>query len=219
MKSVLTALLAAWIAVSAPTVPAVPTAPAAPAGLDLKIRGKYEIIGNTESLKNVKQIEMLEFFNYSCGHCYRFLETSKRLHAKFKDKLSHKKYPVFWGEQTPYPARAFYIADELGKEEKFTKELFDANFKFNLNIFRPKTITAMAKDFGIEKEMTAGMDNPKIQDKVNKSLELSKQYNANETPTIIINRALKVTPSISGGDTEKMTENLELMFEDILKNR
>ena len=54
---------------------------------DEKIRGKYEVIGDISKLKNIKTIEMTEFFNYSCGHCYRFLETSKRLHKKFKDKL------------------------------------------------------------------------------------------------------------------------------------
>ena len=50
-----------------------------------KIKGKYEVIGSIEKLKGVKQVEMTEFFNYSCGHCYKFLETSKKLHSKFKD--------------------------------------------------------------------------------------------------------------------------------------
>ena len=54
-----------------------------------KIRGKYEVIGDIKKLKGLKTIKMLEFFNYSCGHCYRFLETSKKLRAKFKDKLHH----------------------------------------------------------------------------------------------------------------------------------
>ncbi len=100
-----------------------------------KIKGKYEVIGSLEKLKGVKQVEMTEFFNFSCGHCYRFLETSKKLHTKFKDKLYHKKYPIYWGQQTDFPAKAFYIADELGLEGKFTQELFDTNFKLNINIF------------------------------------------------------------------------------------
>ncbi|SVE34507.1 uncharacterized protein METZ01_LOCUS487361, partial [marine metagenome] len=100
-----------------------------------KIQGKYEVIGLIEKLKGVKQIEMIEFFNYSCGHCYQFLETSKKLHAKFKNKLHHKKYPIYWGQQTAFPAKAFYIADELGLEEKFTQEIFDTNFKLQINIF------------------------------------------------------------------------------------
>ena len=94
-------------------------------------------------------IKMLEFFNYSCGHCYRFLETSKTLRTKFKDKLHHKKYPIYWGNQTAYPSMAFYITDDLGLEEEFTQELFDTNFKLNINIFQPKVIRFLANEFKI----------------------------------------------------------------------
>ncbi len=188
------------------------------AGSDAKFRGKYEVIGNLDSLKGAKQVEMLEFFNYSCGHCYKFLETSKRLHTKFKDKLFHKKYPVYWGNQTPYPAMAFYISDELGVEEKFTQELFDTNFKYGINIFKPRAIKILAKDYGIEKEMTQGMESADVKAKVQQSLTLSQQYKAGETPTIIINKTLKVAPSMYGGSVDKMTDGLELILEDVLNN-
>ena len=184
---------------------------------DEKIRGKYEVIGDINKLKNVKTIEMTEFFNYSCGHCYRFLETSKRLHAKFKDKLHHKKSPIYWGNQTAYPAMAFYIADELGVEEEFTQELFDTNFKLGVNIFQPKVIKFLAREFKISKEMTEGMQSASIKAKTDQSLELAKQFKANETPTIIINGVLKVAPSMTHGSTEEMTDNLETIIEDILK--
>ena len=181
-----------------------------------KIKGKYEVIGSIEKLKRVKQVEMIEFFNYSCGHCYKFLETSKKLHAKFKDKLHHKKYPIYWGQQTALPAKAFYITDELGLEEKFTQELFDTNFKLHINIFQPRIIQRLSQHYKIEQEIRDGMKSPVIEAKVNESLALANKYNANETPTIILNKVLKITPSISGGTTEMMTENLELIIGDIL---
>ena len=181
-----------------------------------KIKGKYEVIGSIEKLKNAKQVEMIEFFNYSCGHCYKFLETSKKLHQKFKDKLYHKKYPIFWGEQTALPAKAFYITDELGLEGEFTQELFDTNFKLHINIFQPRVIQRLSQHYKIEQEIREGMKSPTIEAKVNESLALAKTYKANETPTIILNKVLKVTPSISGGTTEMMTENLELIIGDIL---
>lgn len=181
-----------------------------------KIKGKYEVIGSIEKLKRVKQVEMIEFFNYSCGHCYRFLETSKKLHAKFKDKLYHKKYPIYWGQQTASPAKAFYITDELGLEEKFTQELFDTNFKLQINIFQPRIIQGLSRQYKIEQEIRDGLKDPAIEAKVKESLALANKYNANETPTIILNKVLKITPSISGGTTEMMTENLELIIGDIL---
>ena len=185
---------------------------------DGKIRGKYEVIGDINKLKNVKTIEMSEFFNYSCGHCYKFLETSKRLRSKFKDKLLHKKFPIYWGNQTAFPAMAFYIADELGVEEEFTQELFDTSFKLGVDIFQPKVIKFLARDFKIGKEMTEGMQSASIKTKTDRSLKLAKQYKANETPTIIINDTLKVAPSMTNGSTEEMTDNLELIFTAILNN-
>ena len=175
-----------------------------------KIRGQYEVIGDLEKLKGAKSIELKEFFNYSCGHCYRFLETSKGLRTKYKDKLHHKKFPIYWGNQTPYPSMAFYITDGLGLEEKFTQELFDTNFKLNINIFQTRVIKFLAKDHGIEKEMESGMQSAKIKAKVQNCLDLAKKYNANETPTLIINDVLKVTPSLSKGDVDAMTKNLDL---------
>jgi protein dithiol oxidoreductase (disulfide-forming) len=186
---------------------------------DEKIRGKYEVIGDITKLKGAKTIKMLEFFNYSCGHCYRFLETSKKLRAKFKDKLHHKKYPIYWGNQTAYPAMAFYIADSVGMEEEFTQELFDTSFKLAIDVFQPKVIRFLAKEFKIEKEMKEGMQSEAIKAKTDESLALAKKYKANETPTIIINDVLKVAPSISKGNVDDMTANLEIIFEDILKNQ
>ena len=174
-----------------------------------KIRGKYEVIGDITKLKGAKTIKMLEFFNYSCGHCYRFLETSKKLRAKFKDKLHHKKYPIYWGNQTAYPAMAFYIADSVGIEEEFTQELFDTSFKLSIDVFQPKVIRFLAE----------GMQSDSIKAKTDESLALAKKYKANETPTIIINDVLKVAPSISKGNVDDMTANLEIIFEDILKNQ
>mgnify|MGYP003961378857 CR=1 FL=1 len=184
-----------------------------------KIRGKYEVIGDIKKLKGVKTIKMLEFFNYSCGHCYRFLETSKKLRAKFKDKLHHKKYPIYWGNQTAYPAMAFYIADSLGIEEEFTQELFDTSFKLSIDVFQPKVIRFLAKEYKVAKEMKEGMQSDTIKAKTDESLALAKKYNANETPTIIINDVLKVAPSMSGGNVDEMTANLEIIFDDILKNQ
>ena len=180
------------------------------------VKGKYQVLGKADGLKGAKQIEMIEFFNYSCGHCYKFLKASEKLHKKYKGKLLHKKSPIYWGQQTPYPAMAYYIADEQGVEKKFTQELFDTNFQLNVNIFQPRVLKLLAKDHGIEKEMMDGMQSAVIKAKVQNSLALAKQYKANETPTVIINETLRVTPSISGGSIEMMTENLDVIFNSIL---
>ncbi len=193
---------------------------ATPSIAEDKIKGKYEVIGSLEKLKGAKQIEMIELFNYSCGHCFKFLETAKRLHKKYKGKLLHKKYPIYWeGKQTAYPSMAYYISDEQGMEEKFTQALFDTNFKMNMNIFQPRIIKILSRDFGIEKEMVEGFKSERIKKKVQQALGIAQKYNANETPTVIVNGVLKVTPSIVDGDVDVMTDNLIVIFDDILSRK
>jgi len=60
------------------------------------------------------------------------------------------------------------------------------------------------------------MKSAKIKAKVQNCLDLAKKYNANETPTLIINDVLKVTPSMAKGDVDVMTKNLDLIFQDVL---
>ncbi len=184
---------------------------------DDAFKGKYKVIGDISKLKGVKQVEMEEYFNYSCGHCYKFLSTSEKLHKEFKGKVFHKKVPIYWGNQTPYPAMAYYIADQHGLEKKFTRELFDTNFLMEINIFQPRVIKLLSRDHGIEKEITTGMQSPEIKKRVEEGMAKAKQYEIDETPTVIINGVLKVTPSISGGSVDLMTENLAVIFNDILE--
>ena len=64
--------------------------------------------------------------------------------------------------------------------------------------------------------MIEGMQSSSIQAKVQRSLALWEKYQGQETPTVIINDTLRVSPSISGGNVDKMTDNLEVIFNSIL---
>ena len=67
--------------------------------------------------------------------------------------------------------------------------------------------------------MKAGMQSASIKAKTDESLAMAKKFKANETPTIIINDVLKVAPSLTKGNVDDMTANLEVIFEDILNNQ
>ena len=70
-----------------------------------------------------------------------------------------------------------------------------------------------------EKEMEEGFKSERIKKKVQQALGVAKKYNANETPTVIINGVLKVTPGIVGGDIDDLTDNLIVIIDDILSRQ
>ena len=178
-----------------------------------KLPGKYELIGDINKAFGKDRVTMIEFFNFSCKHCYKFITTSKSLVRKYGDKLIHNKIPVYWGKQTHFPAVAFYLAKNRGIEEEVTRSIFDANFQGGAHVFDPRVVNFIISESGISEDVRK-QDN--LHNTVRQGMALAAKYNADETPTIILNNVVKVTPKIVGGDMEKMTENLDLIISKLL---
>ncbi len=204
MKRVLIILLAAMILF-----------PIKSFGLE-KLPGKYELVGNINKAFGKDRVTLIEFFNFSCGHCYEFLTHSKTLELKYGEKLNYIKIPVFWGRQTQYPAIAFYLAQREGIAEEVTKNIFDANFQGGAQIFDPRVVNFIISESGISEDVR--IQNNLIV-KVRQGMALADKYNASETPTIILNDVIKVSPRIAGGDVEKMAENLDLIISELLSSK
>jgi thiol:disulfide interchange protein DsbA len=178
-----------------------------------KLSGKYELIGDINKAFGKDQVTMVEFFNFSCGHCYKFLKSSEALSKKYGDKIIHKKVPIFWGKQTPYPAIAFYLAKEKGNVEELTKAMFDSHFKNGAPIFDPQVVNMIISEIGMPVDIRR---QEYLFSKVQDGISLARKNSANETPTVVLNGVIKVTPTITGGNVQKMTENLDVIIQDLL---
>ena len=178
--------------------------------------GKYVLLGDINKAFGKDRVTIIEFFNFSCGHCYNFLPHSKNLERKYGNKIIYVKIPIFWGRQTEFPAIAFYLAQQRGIANEVTKNIFDANFKGGAQIFDPRVVNFIISESGIAEDVR---NQNNLIAKVRQGMELASKYKASETPTIIINDVIKVTPRIAGGDVEKMTENLDLIISKLLSNK
>lgn len=181
-----------------------------------KLPGKYELLGDINKAFGKDRVTIIEFFNFSCGHCYKFLTHSKNLERKYGNKLVYVKIPIFWGQQTPFPAIAFYLAQSKGIAEEVTKNIFDANFQGGAQIFDPRVVNFIISESGIAEDVR---NQNNLITKVRQGMTLASKYKANETPTIIVNDVIKVTPRIAGGNVEKMTKNLDLIISKLLPNK
>lgn len=179
-----------------------------------KLPGKYELIGDIDKAFGREQVTLTEFFNFSCGHCYKFLSSSRILHKKYGNRLIHKKVPIYWGKQSPFPAIAFYLAQIRGSEAKITQSIFDANFLGGAQIFDPRVVNFILSDLGINVDIRSQND---LRPKVQEGMSLAEKFSTNETPTVIINEVIKVVPSLYEGSIAKMTENLDLIINKLLQ--
>jgi thiol:disulfide interchange protein DsbA len=72
------------------------------------------------------KIEVVEFFAYSCGHCYTFDPMVKQWSKGLPDDVAFSPSPVAWSQPMEPHARAFYTAQALGVLDKMHGVIFAA---------------------------------------------------------------------------------------------
>ena len=101
-----------------------------PAGLaqdtSYKAGTHYDIISPALRNQSTDQIEVVEFFAYSCGHCYNFEPLLQQWKQNLPDDVQLLASPAIWSPPMEPHAKAFYAAQALGVLDKMHGALFAA---------------------------------------------------------------------------------------------
>lgn len=150
---------------------------------------EYKLIKPAVPTDSGNKIEVVELFWYMCPHCYRAEPEIKAWKKTLPDGVVFKRVPAVFNQQWAFHARVFYTAKSLGVLEKIHTPLFEAIHKYKKNINSPK---AMAQFF----KQHAGTDPAQfmsiyksfsVDALVRRAVDLSKRYQANGVPSMIVN--------------------------------
>jgi thiol:disulfide interchange protein DsbA len=86
----------------------------------------YDVISPALRTRNADKIEVLEFFAYSCGHCYNFEPLITQWKQGLADDVEFLPSPAVWNAAMEPHAKAFYAAQALGVLDKMHGALFAA---------------------------------------------------------------------------------------------
>jgi thiol:disulfide interchange protein DsbA len=91
------------------------------------VEGKhYDVITPPLRARDPGKIEVVEFFAYSCGHCYNFEPLLQQWKKQLADDVDLAPSPAVWSPPMEPHARAFYTAQALGVLDKLHGALFAA---------------------------------------------------------------------------------------------
>jgi len=133
------------------------------------------------------KIEVVEFFMYTCPHCYDFEPTVKAWLANQADDIEFVRVPAMFGGAANLHAKAYYALQAIGEGERlheaFFKEIHD---KKN----RMKTAQAV-EDFvasqGVDLEkFRAAMKSFAVAAKTNRATTLLRRYGVRAVPKLVI---------------------------------
>ena len=188
------------------------------AGKTPEIKGVYnEIPGQEFSFKG-KQVEIIEFLSMYCGHCYHFEKAIPVIKGNFPGKIKWTTIPIYWGNGSPKPSEAYFLALDAGKGEQMKKAIFHAIFVEKRDIGQIDVLEEIGLKVGMGFDFSMRLRAGEKSKEVGEALLLANKYGIQETPSLIIAGNLKVTPGMFIG-LEAYRDNVIIMLKDILKNK
>ena len=146
----------------------------------------------------VKGVEVLEFFNYACPHCYEF-EPSLKTWLKTKPKNADFRYvPAIFNERMIPLAKIYYTLEEMGLLEKLHDKVYYAIHQQQLNLTDQAVLLKWIGEQGVDnKKFEAVFDSFSVNNKVQRATQMTRNYHIPGTPYLIIGGRYLTGPSMS----------------------
>jgi len=174
---------------------------------------QYERIARAVPTTTGDKIEVVEMFGYLCPHCNSFEPRLEKWKAEQKDDVQLVTIPVVFGRSWEPYARAFYVAELLGKVDETHKAMFDAIHKERRNMRSADDLAAFYADYGVEPEnFLKQYDSFAVGMKLKQGDAKARGYEITGVPTMIVNGKYRITAASAGGH-EQMLEVVDYLVE------
>lgn len=181
------------------------------------LKGKFTRVSGQDFRFDGKTVEVIEFMSFYCDHCYAFEKSIPVIKGNFPKKVNLKIVPIHWGQGSPKPAEAYFLAMDAGKGAEMKKAIFRANFVEKRNIGSVEVLESIAAEIGMGFDFSRKLRSGVKSKDVNAALELARVYGVEETPTLVIAGNIAATPHATGHDMDAFRENVLTIIRSILE--
>jgi protein dithiol oxidoreductase (disulfide-forming) len=152
------------------------------------------------------QVEVAEFFMYSCPHCYNFEPYVQAWLQNKPDYVNFVRVPTVWNALVRLHAQAFYTAEALGKGEEMHTPFFREMHVEGNYLQSEDELAAFFARFGVDRaQFQSAFESFAVHTKLQRADELTRRYRVSSTPTIVVNGKYVTNATMAGGYDELMT--------------
>lgn len=163
------------------------------------------------------KIQIISFFSYGCYWCWQLNSVMSTWVVTAKPSaVSYYRIPVSFNRGWGVLAKAYYLADTLGKLQELDNDLFAAAHSRKNNIARQKNLLQFFVNKGIAADAVNSLYNSfGVQRQENFSNALVRAYRIIETPVVIVNTANNsyLTNIEMAGNINMLSKVLEFLID------
>ncbi len=133
------------------------------------------------------KVEVIEFFSYTCIHCYRLEPAVESWAAKLPAHVSFRREQIVWSKEMEPLARLFATQRQMGLLDKLHKPVFDAMMRDKQNLADEKLLTPFLKAQGVD--ANAFLQTSKsfgMASQVSRAAKMTRDYQVEGTPTFVV---------------------------------
>jgi protein-disulfide isomerase len=129
---------------------------------------------------------VVEFFDYNCAYCRQVAPVmAKAEEADPQLRIAYKEFPIL-GPNSTFAAMAALAANKQGKYVAFHRGLYGVRGAVDAGKVR-EVAAAVGLDMG---RLKADMDDPAIQDAIDRNIALAQALRINGTPGFVVGRQI-----------------------------
>jgi len=186
-------------------------------GAETSIKGTYQQLPGHQYNYDGKTVEIIEFLSFYCDGCYAFEKSVPVIKGNFPKKIKWKIFPLHWGEGSPKPGEAYYLAEEAGKGEQMKAALFNAHFVEKKDIGNMDVLEGIGAKLGLGfdfgRKLRAGDKAKHVQ----LALAMAEAYKVDETPTLIIAGNIMTNMHPFHHNADALRDNVITILKSIIK--
>ena len=164
------------------------------------IEGKhYLVVSPSQPTKDTKQVEVLEFFAYSCSHCNSFEPALEPWLKRLPRDVQFRRVPVAFREDFVIHQQLYIALESLGLVEKLHGKVFHAIHAEKQRLATLGDIADFGTKNGVDgKRLLKTMNSFSTSSRVRQSTALAEGYKIEGTPSMGVNGKWLTSGSLAG---------------------
>lgn len=160
----------------------------------------FERVAPADTRDPEAPIQVTEFFWYGCPHCYSLEPAISTWLETKPDNVEFQRVPAPLNPRWAVHARAYYVADVLGKVDDIHMPLFRAIHEEHRALMTKESLAQYFTQFGIsQEEFDKTWDSFAVQTRLQKALNNARRFRLTGVPSVIINDEFVTSMASSGG--------------------
>ena len=181
---------------------------------DLKEGVNYDPITPTPPVGSGDEVEVIEFFMYTCPHCKNLDPAVQEWTGKLPKNVKFQHIPAMFGGAANLHAKNFFALEVMGEEKRLHNAWFKAIHDQKRRLNTQAKIDAFLEENGVDMDkFHATLNSFTVQTKANRAAALMRRYGIRSVPAMVVDGRYRIK------NTPQVLENTDALIEKTIADR